>query len=463
MSGMGISRRSFLVGGGAAVAAAVALDACSSSKSTPTSASTIPRSTTTTTAIRRVGQRPDPSKPEGTDLIPQIEHVLVVMMENHSYDNYFGTLAGRGDGLTLDAQGKPTESNPDAKGKPVPMFHMANTCQLHAHPSQNWNDMITQWDGGKMDGFVRSFSGPVAMGYWTADDLPFYHGLAKTFPNCDRWFASCFGQTYPNRRYLLAGTSMGTIHTISEPDGATLTPPNGTIFDLLAKHGISAMDYYSNAPSLGLYLPSLAKHLKKIAKMDQFFADASAGELPAFALIEPDFDKQSEENSQDITVGESFAAKVVNAVMRSPNWPKTVLLWIYDEHGGYYDHVPPPTAVAPDAVAPRLKPGDKPFTFARYGFRIPATIISPYAKKDYVSHVVHDHTSVLSLLEHKYNLPALTNRDGAADNLLDSLDLTGDPAFLTPPNLPAPRNPHPSDPLAAPICAAPGPIPNPAG
>ena len=80
-----------------------------------------------------------------------------------------------------------------------------------------------------------------------------------------------------------------------------------------------------------------------------------------------------------------------------------------------------------------------------------------------MSHVVHDHTSVLSLLEHKYNLPALTNRDGAADNLLDSLDLTGDPAFLTPPNLPAPHNPHPSDPLAAPICTAPGPIPNPAG
>ena len=117
---MGISRRSFLVGGGAAVAAAVALDACSSSKSTSTTASTIPRTTTTTTAIRRVGQRPDPSKPEGTDLIPQIEHVLVLMMENHSYDNYFGVLAGRGDGLTLGRrqadrveQGRRRQGRPD--------------------------------------------------------------------------------------------------------------------------------------------------------------------------------------------------------------------------------------------------------------------------------------------------------------------------------------------------------------
>ncbi len=120
-------------------------------------------------------------------------------------------------------------------------------------------------------------------------------------------------------------------------------------------------------------------------------------------------------------MGESFAAKVINAVMHSPNWSKTVLIWIYDEHGGYYDHVPPPAAVAPDDVAPRARcPATSPSRFDRYGFRVPAAIVSPYARKDYVSHVVHDHTSVLSLVEHKFNLPALTYRDGAADNLLDS-------------------------------------------
>jgi phospholipase C len=455
-----ISRRRFLGSAAASGATAAAMgaaglgvSACSSSSGSKTASGT--SHSTTTTVVRQPGQRPDPSKPEGTDLLPEIEHILVVMMENHSFDNYFGTL-GRGDGLKVDAHGVPQAVHPNqsANGTVVPMFHMANPCQLKAQPSQQWNDMITQWDDGKMDGFVRSFSGPVAMGYWQKQDLPFYHSLASTFPLSDRWFASCFGQTYPNRRYLIGGTSMGTIHTISEPDPVTLVPPNGTIMDALNRHQLSWMDYYTNAPSIGLYLPVLAKNQDKIAKIDRFFTDAAAGHLPAFALIEPDFDVQSEENPQDITVGEGFASKVVNAVMQSPNWDKTVLIWTYDEHGGYYDHVPPPAAVAPDDVAPRLLPGDKPFTFARYGFRVPTVIVSPYAKKDYVSHVVHDHTSVLSLVEHKWNLPALTKRDGAADNLLDSLDLHGEPTFLKPPKLAAPANV-----TDQPVCTAPGPIP----
>ncbi len=464
---MHLTRRSFLIGSSvaAAGASAVTLGACSSSKSSTTAGgatgTTVRATTSTTTKVRRVGQRPDPSQPEGTDLLPQIEHIVVLMMENHSFDNYFGVL-GRGDGLTLK-DGKPTESNKDATGQDINMFRMANTCQPDGKPSQQWNDMITQWNNGAMDGFVRSASGPTAMGYWDGEDIPFYYGLAKTFPICDRWFASCFGQTYPNRRYLLSGTSMGTIHTKPEADATTLVPTNGTIFDSLNRNNIEWMDYYTNAPTLGLYLPVLAHNLARTANTNQFFLDAAAGKLPPFTLLEPQFDEQSEEDPQDISVGESFSAKVVNAVMHSPNWAKTLLIWIYDEHGGYYDHVAPPAAVAPDDIPPRLLPGDQPFGFDRYGFRVPAAIISPYAKKHYVSHVVHDHTSVLSLVEHKWNLPALTNRDGAADNLLDSLDLTGTPAFLHPPTLPAPKNPNPSDPIATPICTAPGPIPNPAG
>ncbi len=460
---MTISRRSFLLGGTAA-AAGFSLAACSSGKSTTSATATTRAVTTTTARVRQVGERPDPSKPEGTDLLPQIEHIVVLMMENHSFDNYFGVL-GRGDGLKLDKAGKPVPAHPnlDASGTAVPLFRMANTCQPDGLPSQQWNDMITQWDDGKMDGFVRSLSGPTAMGYWDGQDIPFYYGLAKTFPVCDRWFASCFGQTYPNRRYLLSGTSMGTIHTSPEPDATTLVPTNGTIFDAFNRHGITWKDYYQSGPSLGLYLPDLAKNVDKTAKMAQFYVDAAAGQLPAFSLLEPDFDKQSEEDPQDISVGETFAAKVTDAVMQSPNWSKTVFIWIYDEHGGYYDHVPPPPALAPDDIPPRYKPGDQPFGFDRYGFRVPAAIVSPYARKEYVSHVVHDHTSVLSLAEHKWNLPALTRRDGAADNLLDSLDLHATPAFLHPPTLPAPKNTSASDPIATPICTAPGPIPNPAG
>ena len=134
-------------------------------------------------------------------------------------------------------------------------------------------------------------------------------------------------------------------------------------------------------------------------------------------------------------------AKVVNAVMSSPNWPKTMLIWTYDEHGGYYDHVPPPAAIPPDDIPPNLAPGDPPGGFNQYGFRVPAGVVSPYAKKDFVSHTVYDHTSILKTIEEKWNLPALTRRDANANSLFDMLDLTAKPAFLKPPKLPAGANP----------------------
>src|SRR3954453_3595168 len=184
--------------------------ACSDSSKPAASASSAsaPASSTTTTMppALKAGERPDPTKPEGTDLLPQIEHVVVVMMENHSYDNYLGVL-DRGDGFTIGADGKPTNMGLDPNGAPVPAFHMANTCQLKGQPSQNWNATHTQWNNGAMDGFVRSPSGPGAMGYWTKDDLPVPPGLALTFPVGDRWFGSCMGQTFPNRRFLLAATA----------------------------------------------------------------------------------------------------------------------------------------------------------------------------------------------------------------------------------------------------------------
>ena len=125
--------------------------------------------------------------------------------------------------------------------------------------------------------------------------------------------------------------------------------------------------------------------------------------------------------------------------MQSPAWPKTMLIWTYDEHGGYYDHVPPPPAIRPDDIPPDIDvPPDLPGAYDRYWFRVPAVIVSPYARRDYVSHVVHDHTSVLKLVETKWNLGAMTYRDANADNLLDSLDLRAPPAFLEPPALPAP-------------------------
>jgi phospholipase C len=179
-----------------------------------------------------------------------------------------------------------------------------------------------------------------------------------------------------------------------------------------------------------------------LAKIDQFYADAAAGTLPSFSLVEEDFGHQSEENPQDVQFGDAFVSKVVNAVMSSPNWPTTMLIWAYDEHGGYYDHVPPPAAVPPDDIPPMLQPGDPPGGFDRYGFRVPAGVVSPYAKRKFVSHTIYDHTSILKTVEEKWNLPALTRRDANANGLFDMLDLHRSPAFLTPPTLPAAADPN---------------------
>lgn len=386
---------------------------------------------------RRPGDRPRTDLPEGTDTLPRIEHIVVVMMENHSFDNYLGTL-GRGDGFRLDRHGRPRNACPDGSGNLVRAFRMPSTCQLDREPSNAWNaSHVALGRHGRNDGFVRA-SGPVAMGYWAREDLPFYHALARTFPVCDRWFASCLAQTYPNRKFMMAGTASGQVNTRLEEIGQA-PPPNGTIFERLDAHDISWRDYSTNLPQVALFPPVASANADKLPRIDQFFRDAASGALPGFALVDPDFvGDGSEENNADVRVGEEFVARVVRAVMDGPAWPRTLLIWTYDEGGGYYDHVPPPRAIEPDATAPLISvPPDRPGGYDRYGFRVPAVIVSPYARKHYVSHQVHDHTSILKLLETKWNLPALTYRDANASNLLDSLDLRGRARFLEPPVLPA--------------------------
>jgi phospholipase C len=385
----------------------------------------------------RPGSLPNPTLPAGTDTLPEIEHIVVLMMENHSYDNYLGML-GRGDGFTRDSAGRPTAVNRDASGRAVRAYHMPTTCQLGKQPSQSWDASHIQYDDGRNDGFVRSASGPVSMAYWQQQDLPFYYGLANTFPLADRYFSSVLAQTYPNRRFLLAGTAYGLVDnrlsSVTAPG-----PANGTIFERLNQHSITWKNYFSSLATCLLVNGIHQANPDKLVPVAEFFKDAAAGTLPSYSLVDPDFEKSSEENPQNILVGEAFAASVINAVMKGPSWPKTMLIWCYDEHGGYYDHVPPPAAIAPDSIAPVIAPQKLPGGYDRYGFRVPCVIVSPRARRNYVSHVVHDHTSILKLLETKWNLPALTYRDSAASNLLDSIDLTGTPAFLDPPKLPAPN------------------------
>jgi phospholipase C len=407
------------------------------------------------TRLRAPGSLPFPHLAPGTDTLPGVEHIVVLMLENHSFDNFFGML-GRGDGYTLNSQGLPTAANPYANGQVQHAFRMPTTCQLSGTPSQEWLASHVAYDNGKNDGFVRApisiadstEVGGVAMGYWTGDDLPFTYSLASTFPIGDRWFCSLLGQTDPNRRYLIAGTSAGMTDDGGLSELLIPVPAvNGTIFNLLDNHGISWENYVASYPTGAtpeLFLSNdLIPEALHHTDLDAFFTDAANGTLPSFSFIDPDYDTQSQENPQNIVVGEALLAQVVQALGASPLWEKTILLLMYDEHGGYYDHVPPPAAIPPDGIPPVVQPGEQTYEgFARYGFRVPSVVVSPYAKQNYVSHMVYDHTSVLAFAERKWNLPALTYRDANANDLTDFLDLSalaaGHPTFPKLPKLAAP-------------------------
>jgi phospholipase C len=394
----------------------------------------------------RPGSRPYPHLPAGTDTLPQIEHIVVLMMENHSFDDHLGTL-GRGDGLTPGPDGKPLNYNPDPNGGFVRSFHNPNTCgENDSGITQSWNASHICWDNGTNMGFVKGCSG-AAMGYWDGDDLPFYHSMARQFPIGDRYFCSVMAQTYPNRRFLIAGTALGNISTditgISKVDA-----PNGTIFDRLNAYGISWKDYYPDFPTCALFEPVLLNNPTKAVRLNQFFVDAASGKLPAFSIVDPYTNFSGEDG--DITVGEGYAAIVINAVMQGPAWEKTALIWVYDEHGGWYDHVPPQPAVKPDNVAPELKPGDVPGAYDYTGFRVPCCVVSAWSKKGYVSHQTFDHTSILKFVETKWNLPALTYRDANAHNMFDFFDFKAtEGPFREPPDLAPPKNPF-SSPAALP-------------
>lgn len=342
-------------------------------------------------------------------------------------------------------------------------FRMPTTCQLDGFPSQEWKASHVAYDSGRLQGFVVGSShatpgtekGSVAMGYWTPEDLPFTNSLAKEFCVGDRWFCSMLGQTIPNRRFLIAGTSGGETDDITTnkttANLASFSTPakEGTIFDRLEDQGISWTDY---AVTVGLpgttpsyWYPNDHPILNgpRLKHITTFVTDAANGVLPQFSIIDPTYGVSSQENPQNMAVGEALIAKVVHALGASPLWRSSLLLLTYDEHGGYYDHVPPPVALAPDSIAPIVEPGELAYDgFRRFGFRVPTVVVSPYARRRAVTHVVHDQTSLLAFVEAKWNLPAMTYRDANANSLMDFLDADAfsskQPTFPELPSLAAP-------------------------
>ena len=369
-----------------------------------------------------------------------IEHIIVLMQENRSFDQYYGHLPGHGQD---DVDVAPIDtSNPDPDGGvALPWHHETAYCVQDT--DHGWSASHEQWNDGAMDGFARSNvtaedpNGHRAMGFYEEADLPFYYKLISTFATSDRYFCSLLGPTFPNRMYLVAATSFGIVTT----DVNVLAPAGvPQLYSALDAAGVTWKAYSASLSSAFLFPDYAVGHAAHLVGVDQFATDAAAGTLPQVAFIEASFEGKADSETDehppaDIQLGQEFVSRHVQTLIHSPQWSSSALFITYDEHGGLYDHVPPPAACAPDDTAPRLNP--ELGGFDRLGFRVPVIVVSPYARRNFVSHEVHSHTSILRFIETKFGLPALTARDANSDAMLDLFD------FASPPQLDVPELPTP--------------------
>ena len=422
---------------------------------------------------RGPGALPYPALPVGqvTGAFP-FDHLVLVMQENHSFDNYLGMLPVSGqplaDGFTFNKRGEPVNWNPIGTER-MYVYHQPGDIGAQDSGSQSWDDSHLQIDGGAMDGFAGT--GPGSMGYYTEDDLPFYYSLANTFTLANRWFCSVPAQTYPNRRFYMAGTASGIVST--DIDNIDVYPPNGTIWDQLSGNGISWKNYFSDAPTTAIILDTIFRYPANLTSIAEFFVrrrrrDAAVGQPRRLqhgrgagrgperrrraAPAGTDVRRHARpRHRDDVPVRGEPRGRPAGRAVRGRRGQRRdggtgvaahALVWLYDEHGGYYDHVAPPAAIPPDATPPDIGPADQPGGYNMYGPRVPVVVVSPYARSHAVTNKVHDHTSVLATIERQWNLPALTYRDANAATLADFLD-TSLMTFAEPPDLAAPANPLP--------------------
>jgi phospholipase C len=375
----------------------------------------------------------------------------------------------------------------------ISSFHFASVCQEEQSPF--WNESHVDWDfndpqgnsPAALNGFViaaaddarqqsptlMDTNGIRAMGYFDGSDLNYYYFMASSFATSDRWFSPVMDRTQINRMYLLAATSAGHVHPLVAPEAPLNVP---VIFEELQNAGITWKIYvdpegttcptsptpaclynysYINQFTYGqaiLNSPTLSQNLVPIS---QFTTDLQNGTLPQVALIEPpssagldehpaDYDTSSPINVQ---AGAQFASGLINALMKSSSWTDSALVFTYDEAGGFYDHVSPQPMPSPDGITPMdLVAGDicdstgttggATCDFTWTGYRLPLIVVSPFAKKNFVSHQVRDYTAMLKLIETRFGLPALTHRDAAQIDMAEFFDFVNKP-WAVPPTPPA--------------------------
>jgi len=426
------------------------------------------------------GTTTTPPTPPAT-LQTSVNHIIFMAQENRSFDTYFGQLPAY-----WAANGYPSQTfdgMPAGAGNPsfdgttmVPAYHVQTECIQNLSPS--WNESHVDWNRtsptsptSTMDGYVYNAAvyamnapadeapiydtaGIRSMGYYDDSDLNYYYYMASNFATSDRWFSPAMDRTQINRMYLLAGTSQGYAY----PPG-TNTLDNGpltvfTIFDLLNKAGISWKVYTTDNGSSGAdpatYLTMFAGYAPpnslppNVVPASQFLTDAKNGTLPAVAMIEGGYNSGLDEHPKNnVQTGAAYVQSLIDGLMTSPSWKDSVFILTYDEAGGLYDHVPPQPAVNPDGIAPIdlystdiCEPsGGSNCDFNYTGFRVPLLVVSPFTKKNYVSHTVADYTAILKFIETRYTLSSLTQRDAAQMDMTEFFNFQNVP-WATPPSPP---------------------------
>jgi phospholipase C len=365
----------------------------------------------------------------------QIDHIVVVMMENRSFDHLLGWLPGANGtqaGLTyLDDQ---------AEAHPTYRLTTFVGCS-HPDPDHSYAGGRSEYDDGKMDGWLRTSSNDVfSIGYYEETDLPFFSALTRNFTTLDNYFPSILASTFPNRVFQHAAQTDRLSNTL---DISTLP----TIWDNLAAAGIPHKYYYSNVPFLALWG---TKYLGISALFADFLLDAATGNLPAVSFLDPRFTilddglGNDDHPHADLRAGEAFLGQVYKALTSGPGWKNTVLIVDRDEWGGFYDTVTPPRVIAPNDVDTDLVYGK-----ALLGCRVPVVVVSPFTRGNnpatpQVNSLLYDHTSVLKLIEWRYNLPPLTSRDASDEVANLALALNFATPDITIPSLPVISPPIPN-------------------
>jgi phospholipase C len=389
----------------------------------------------------------------GVTNLEKVDHIVVLMLENRSFDHMLGYLSlegGRGDVDGL----RPGFAN-EHDGHSYRIHHLGSTA-IADDPDHSASSADLQIGGGAMDGFVTSFAGTLSrrgvedgdparvMGYYNAADVPVYDHLAREFAVCDRWFSSVPGATWPNRLYAICGQAAGSRDDLPHNLPPLYNLPSfvrhldaggvtwrwysfeaaGTLRFADAHYALGHHDRFAFFSTTSLNWKSRLERVD--ADAASFLEDAARGTLPPVSWIDPNFSNfnpigfqpNDDHAPADIKDGQELVLAVYHALATSPQWEKTMLVIFYDEHGGFFDHVTPPGV-----------PDDDPQLFGRYGVRVPALIVSPWIEPGSVSHTVFDHTSIIKTILLRF-CPGALNDPKRHHGLLARARRAGHPRYL---------------------------------